>query len=79
MPTTVTEQIRVSVEATYLEERSAPEEASFAFAYQVTIANEGHELVISVHYDGPGGYVINDRVIARVHRSVVQALLRDRI
>jgi len=42
MPTTVTEQIRVSVEATYLEERSAPEEASFAFAYQVTIANEGH-------------------------------------
>ncbi len=42
MPTQVTERIRVSVEATYLEDRSAPDESSFAFAYQVTIANEGH-------------------------------------
>ena len=42
MPTATTEHIRVSVEATYLEDRSAPEENSFAFAYQVTIANEGH-------------------------------------
>ena len=42
MPSTVTEGIRVSVHSTYLEDRSAPEEGSFAFAYQVTIANEGH-------------------------------------
>jgi ApaG protein len=42
MPTTVTEGIRVTVQAMYLEERSAPEDNSFAFAYQVTIANEGH-------------------------------------
>jgi ApaG protein len=42
MPSTVTEKIRVSVESTYLEDRSSPEEGSFAFAYQVTIANEGH-------------------------------------
>ena len=42
MPSTVTEGIRVSVQSMYLEERSAPEEGSFAFAYQVTIANEGH-------------------------------------
>ena len=42
MPSTVTEGIRVSVQSTYLEDRSAPEEGSFAFAYQVTIANEGH-------------------------------------
>ena len=42
MPSTVTEGIRVSVQSTYLEDRSAPEGGSFAFAYQVTIANEGH-------------------------------------
>ena len=42
MPSAVTEGIRVSVQSTYLEDRSAPEEGSFAFAYQVTIANEGH-------------------------------------
>jgi ApaG protein len=42
MPTSVTEGIRITVEATYLEDRSSPEEGSFAFAYQVTIANEGH-------------------------------------
>lgn len=41
MPTAVTEGIRVSVEAMYLSDRSSPEENSFAFAYQVTIANEG--------------------------------------
>jgi len=41
MPSTVTEGIRVSVQSTFLEDRSAPEEGSFAFAYQVTIANEG--------------------------------------
>src|SRR5262249_24830937 len=40
MPTAVTEGIRVTVEATYLPERSSPEESSFAFAYTVTIANE---------------------------------------
>src|SRR5262250_2363539 len=42
MPTTVTEGIRVTVQAMYLDDRSAPDENSFAFAYQVTIANEGH-------------------------------------
>jgi len=45
MPTSVTEGIRVSVEATYLPDRSSPDENSFAFAYQVTIANEGHRRV----------------------------------
>ncbi len=43
MPTAVTEGIRVTVEATYLDDRSAPDENSYAFAYQVTIANEGHD------------------------------------
>ena len=42
MPTAVTERIRVTVQAMYLDERSAPDDNSFAFAYQVTIANEGH-------------------------------------
>ena len=41
MPTAVTEGIRVTVESHFLEERSSPEENSYAFAYQVTIANEG--------------------------------------
>jgi ApaG protein len=45
MATTVTDGIRISVQATYLEDRSAPEEGSFAFAYQVTIANEGRRRV----------------------------------
>jgi ApaG protein len=45
MPTTVTDGIRISVQATYLEDRSAPEDGSFAFAYQVTIANEGRRRV----------------------------------
>ncbi len=45
MPTAVTEGVRVTVESTYLADRSAPEEASYAFAYHVTIANEGRERV----------------------------------
>ena len=40
MPTAVTEGIRVTVEATYLPDRSSPDESSYAFAYTVTIANE---------------------------------------
>jgi ApaG protein len=42
MPTSVTERIRVTVQAMYLDDRSAPDDNSFAFAYQVTIENEGH-------------------------------------
>jgi len=41
MPDAVTNGIRVSVESLYLEERSMPAEDHYAFAYQVTIANEG--------------------------------------
>ena len=41
MPTAVTEGIRVTVEATYLPDRSSPDEGSFAFAYTVTIENQG--------------------------------------
>ena len=41
MPTAVTEGIRVTVEAMYLPERSSPEDGSYAFAYTVTIENEG--------------------------------------
>jgi ApaG protein len=40
MPTAVTEGIRITVEATYLPERSSAEEGSYAFAYTVTIENE---------------------------------------
>ncbi|MGH7893235.1 MAG: Co2+/Mg2+ efflux protein ApaG [Candidatus Binatia bacterium] len=45
MPSAVTEGIRVTVESTYLTDRSQPEQNSYAFAYMVTIANEGHERV----------------------------------
>jgi len=41
MPTAVTEGVRVTVEVQYLEEHSAPEENRYAFAYFVSIANEG--------------------------------------
>jgi ApaG protein len=41
MPTAVTDGIRVTVEATYLPERSSPDDNSYAFAYSVTIENEG--------------------------------------
>ena len=41
MPTAVTEGIRVTVEAVYLEDRSSPDDDSYAFAYVVAIANEG--------------------------------------
>ena len=41
MPTAVTEGIRVTVESVYLEERSNPDDDTFAFAYVVAIANEG--------------------------------------
>src|SRR4029450_9267664 len=40
MPTAVTEGIRVSVEATYLPDRSSPDDGSYAFAYTVTMGNE---------------------------------------
>ena len=45
MPTTVTEGVRVTVEAIYLPDRSSPDDGSFAFAYQVRIANEGKRRV----------------------------------
>jgi len=41
MPTAVTEGIRVTVEATYLDEHSDPDDNNYAFSYTVTIANEG--------------------------------------
>ena len=41
MPTAVTEGIRVTVEAVYLEDRSSPDDDTYAFAYVVAIANEG--------------------------------------
>ena len=41
MPTAVTEGIRVTVESVYLEDRSVPDEDTYAFAYVVAIANEG--------------------------------------
>lgn len=41
MPTAVTAGVRVTVESTYLEEHSAPDENRYAFAYFVTISNEG--------------------------------------
>jgi len=40
MPTAVTDGIRVSVEARYLETHSEPDEGRFAFAYVITITNE---------------------------------------
>ncbi len=45
MPTSVTEGIRVTVESRYLEEQSAPNADRYAFAYFVTIANEGTQHV----------------------------------
>jgi ApaG protein len=41
MPTEVTEGVRVTVEANYLADQSEPEDSRYAFAYVVTIANEG--------------------------------------
>ena len=41
MPTAVTSGVRVTVESTYLEEHSSPDENRYAFAYFITIANEG--------------------------------------
>jgi ApaG protein len=41
MPTALTEGVRVTVESRYLEEHSQPEESRYAFAYFVSIANEG--------------------------------------
>jgi ApaG protein len=41
MPTALTEGIRVTVESRYLDEHSTPEDSRYAFAYFVTIANEG--------------------------------------
>ena len=41
MPTAVTEGIRITVESVYHEDRSNPDDDSYAFAYVVAIANEG--------------------------------------
>ena len=41
MASVVTEGIRVTVESRYLEERSEPEDGSYAFAYRVAIRNDG--------------------------------------
>ena len=41
MPTAVTEGVRVSVESVYLSDHSSPDDNRYAFAYVVTIENEG--------------------------------------
>jgi ApaG protein len=41
--TAVTRGIRVSVKSIYIAERSSPARGQYAFAYTVTIANEGRE------------------------------------
>lgn len=41
MPQTETEGVRVTVESFFVEEQSDPAENHFAFAYRVTIANQG--------------------------------------
>ncbi|MGZ3454724.1 MAG: hypothetical protein ACXVEF_34260 [Polyangiales bacterium] len=43
------------------------------------IANQGHEIVIAARVAGDGGYVENDRAMARIHRAIVQAVLADRL
>ena len=45
MPTAVTEGIRITVESMYLEDRSSPDEDTYAFAYVVAIGNEGDRRV----------------------------------
>lgn len=45
MPTAVTDGVRVSVESFYLADRSDPDAQAYAFAYVVTIANEGEQPV----------------------------------
>jgi len=45
MPTAVTEGVRVTVESFYLPDRSDPDASSWAFAYRVTIGNDGTEPV----------------------------------
>ena len=43
MSDTTTRGIRIQVESSYDEERSAPDESYYFFAYQVRISNEGEE------------------------------------
>ena len=45
MPTATTANVRITVRALYLEDRSDPAEDRYAFAYQIQIANEGEETV----------------------------------
>lgn len=45
MYTAVTQEIRVDVEPTYLENQSEPDEGQFVWAYSVRIANEGARTV----------------------------------
>lgn len=45
MPVAITQGVRVSVQAHYLEDESEPKQEKFIFAYQITIANEGSDQV----------------------------------
>lgn len=45
MYTAKTREIRVSVQPTYLDEQSSPEDGHFVWAYRVRIENEGAETV----------------------------------
>ena len=45
MYSTETKQIRVSVEPTYLDDQSEPDESHFVWAYHVTIENQGRDTV----------------------------------
>jgi len=45
MYSAITKDIRVTVEPTFLEEQSAPDEAHFVWAYHVRIENHGRETV----------------------------------
>lgn len=65
MPSAVTDGIRVTVEATYLEEQSQPRVGQYVFAYRVEIVNESDTpaQLLSRHW------IIND---ANGHEEHVQ-------
>ena len=45
MSSAITRGIRVTVESQYIPEQSQPRQGHYVFAYHVTIANEGNEIV----------------------------------
>ena len=74
MSDTVTDDVRVRVRPAYHADRSSPERSYWFFSYTIEIANEGHEIAVTLGVKLPTVYSRLRLAKAQLERSVQRDL-----